>query len=493
MSQMDEKIRVLVVDDEKVVRDGCLRVLTGKGCRVATAENGLQALGILSDQPVDIMLLDLKMPGMAGEEGLEKTRELYPDIPVIVITGHGTVDTAVECMKMGAYDFITKPFQIEQFMITVRRAAEKRRLEQKAKKYEEEKIRNLYDLNLEKSRLKTIINCMANGVMVTNLNLEVVLHNPALMRLLEISAKLDNPFPLREIIVDPDFTGTIEELQSGHSSRDEFISRELHVGKNAIRAISARALGPDGQIRGSVTVLEDITAFKQLDRMKSDFVSMVAHELRSPLVSIRQQNNVLIEGLAGPLEKKQEDFIAKGSRKIDSLLELINDLLDMAKIEAGKAVQHQVPTDIGTIIEETVALMESRAHEQKVELTYSCENLKPVQADPKNIEEIFNNLITNAINYSPDGGRVAIWARGLGETVEIKVTDNGVGIPEEELSKIFDKFYRVKSPKTRQVMGTGLGLAIVKAVVEAHRGTIDVESRVDKGTTFRILLPVIME
>jgi two-component system phosphate regulon sensor histidine kinase PhoR len=488
---MNEKTKILVVDDEKVVREGCNRVLTGKGYEVLSAENGRQALDLLGAEEIDMILLDLKMPVMSGEEMLGITTEKYPDIPVIIITGHGTVDTAVECMKNGAYDFITKPFQIDQFLLTITRAAEKRQLEQKARQFEQENIRNLYDLNLEKSRLKAIINRMANGVMVTNRNLEVVLHNPALMRLAEISNEVENPAPVTEIINDESLINTLKQIQSREIPDNESISQEIQIGKNILRTISAPALGPDKDVAGTVTVLEDITAFKQLDQMKSDFVNMVAHELRSPLVSIRQLNSVLVEGLAGPLEEKQQDFVNRGMKKIDGLLELINDLLDVAKIEAGKYVQRQVPTDIGKIIEETVALMEERAKEKGIDLTCSCNDLKPVQADPKNIEEIFNNLISNAINYSPEGGRVTITAHGFGENMEIRVEDTGVGISPEELPKIFDKFYRVKHPKTREVVGTGLGLAIVKGVVEAHHGTIDVESFVDKGTTFRILLPVI--
>ena len=488
---MAEITHVLVVDDEKVVRDGCRRVLTGKGYKIATAENGLQALEILAAQNIDILLLDLKMPVMGGKEVLEKTRDIYPDIPVIVITGHGTVDTAVECMKKGAYDFITKPFQIDQFRITVERAADKRHLELKARQFEAENIRNLYDLNLEKSRLKTIINCMANGVMVTNQNLEVVLHNPALMRLMEITEKQKAPTPIREIIKDKDLVDTLKKLLSGETPEEESISQEIQMKRNTLRALSASAMDPDRAIAGTVTVLEDVTAFKQLDQMKSDFVNMVAHELRSPLVAIRQINSVLLEGLAGPLEEKQQDFVRRGMGKIDSLLNLINDLLDIAKLEAGKFVQHQVPTDMGKIIEEIVALMEPRAQEQGIVLTHIFENLKPVQADPKRIEEIFNNLISNAINYSPEGGRVTVSARGLGEYMEIQVEDTGVGITQEELPKIFDKFYRVKNPKTRQVIGTGLGLAIVKGVVDAHQGSIQVESVPDAGTTFKVLLPVI--
>ena len=490
---MSEKTKILVVDDEKVVRDGCRRVLTGKGYEVIPAENGQSAIDVMAKQSVDMILLDLKMPVMGGEEVLEFTGKNHPDIPIIIITGHGTVDTAVECMKKGAYDFITKPFQIDQFLLTVTRAAEKRSLEQRAKQFEEENVRNLYDLNLEKSRLKTMINCMGNGVMVTNRNLEVVLHNPALMRLMEISKAVQNPFHITEILNDESLIATLKQIQEGESADAEYISQEINTGRNFLRAISAPASGPDGSIVGTVTVLEDVTAFKQLDRMKTDFVNMVAHELRSPLAAIKQQNCVLLDGLCGPLEEKQCVMLGRGSKKIDALLDLINDLLEVAKIEAGKYVQHQVPTDVGRIIKETVSLMQASATEKGVALSFFLENLKQIQADPKRIQEIFNNLITNAVNYSPDGGKVTVTARGLGEYMEIKVQDTGVGIAPEEIPKIFDKFYRVKHPKTRKIMGTGLGLAIVKGVVEAHHGTIDVESQVDKGTTFRVLLPVIQQ
>jgi signal transduction histidine kinase len=488
-----ESMKILVADDEKPIRDGCERVLTGKGFNVLAAENGKIALDILEKEDISILLLDLKMPIMGGEEVLELAGNKYPDIPVVIITGHGTVDTAVECMKKGAYDFITKPFQIEQFLATVNRAAEKRKLEQKARHLQKENIQNLYDLNLEKSRLKTIINYMANGVIVTNRNMEVVLYNPAIMRLLETSTEMENPVPAVEIINDASLIDTLTSILNDESSDKECISQEIQSGAYFLRAISAPVLGPDEHVVGAVTVLENITAFKQLDQMKSDFVNMVAHELRSPLVSIRQLNGVILEGLAGPLGEKQTDYINRGVKKIDALLGLINDLLDVAKLEAGKYVQRLVPTDLGKIIEETVALLEPRAKKQGIELTFSCKDLKPVRSDPKNMEEIFNNLISNAINYSPEGGKVAVTAQGQGEYLEIKVKDTGVGISKEELPKIFDKFYRVKNPKTRDVMGTGLGLAIVKGVVDAHNGTIDVDSVEDKGTTFRILLPVITE
>ncbi len=487
----EEKARVLVVDDEKVVREGCQRVLKGRGYEVLTAENGQAALDCLLREQVDVLLLDLKMPIMGGEEVLEMAREKYADIPIIIITGHGTIDKAVECMKKGAYDFVTKPFQIEQFLLTINRALEKRRLEQKARKYEEERLRNLYDLGLEKSRLRTIVHCIPNGVMVTNRNLEVVLHNPALTRILEIATPFDGPTPLSGVLDNPTLIETLRQIQSGQWPADQFVSQEMICGKRSVRALSAAALGPGQEVVGTVTAFEDITAFKQLDDMKSDFIHMVAHELRSPVVSIRQQNSILLEGLAGPLEEKQKEILDRGIKKVDQLIELINDLLEIAKMEAAQQLQHRVPTDIAAIIQETVALIEPRACGQGIVLEYACDNVRPIQADPNSLTEIFNNLITNAVNYSPEGGRVFVSAKGFNEYVEIKISDTGVGIERDELPKIFDKFYRVKHKKTRQVMGTGLGLAIVKKAVEAHHGSIDVESVPDKGTTFRILLPCI--
>jgi len=484
---------VLLVDDEKRFRDSWSRLLTRRGYGVMTSENGLAALDVLAKNLVDVILLDLKMPVMGGERVLDSIAKEYSDIPVIIATGHGTIETAMECMRKGAYDFITKPFDAEVLFLALERAVEKRRVAQQARQYREEIMRTLLDLNTEKKRLKTIIDCMANGVMVTNRDLEVVLHNPALLRLMGISETMKGMVPATKIVKDESLIQGLREIQEAHTPEEEYIYHEIQAGKHALRAVSAPVLGPHKNVFwervGAVTVFEDVTAFKQLDQLKTDFVNMVTHELRSPVVSIRQLFSVLLEGLVGPLQEKQEELLKRGLQKIDQLLDLINELLEIAKLQAGKIVQHREPVDIGKMMEETVALMEPRAQKQGILLTHTGKDLKPVLADPKNIQEIFTNLITNAINYSPDGGRVTVTGRGRGEYVEIEVEDTGVGIAPEELPKIFDDFYRVKHPKTRGVTGTGLGLAIVKGIVDALGGRIDVESTLDKGTTFRVLLP----
>jgi two-component system, OmpR family, phosphate regulon sensor histidine kinase PhoR len=492
---MTDKPTILVVDDEKPIRDGCERLLSARGYLVITAEDGRKSLEIIEKNPVDIMLLDLKMPGIAGEEILDIVRENYPHIPVIIITGHGTLDTAVECMKHGAYDFVAKPFQVEQFLATINRAADKIKLERQALLLQEENIRNLYDIILEKSRLKTIINCMANGVMVTNRNMEIVLHNRALMKLLGIAHDAGNPFPIQEITDNQELIETISRIHKGESKENEFISREICIGEKTLRAICAPTFGVDRHVFlvvvGAVTVLEDVTVFKQLDQMKSSFINMVAHELRSPLASIRQINNVLVEGLAGEVADKQRELMERANRKINALMELINDLLNVARIEAGsKQEEHRAPTDITPIIRDTVELMKPRAAEQGVDLKFECGRIGRVQTNPQRIEELLGNLVGNAINYSPDGGEVTVTASACEKWIELKVQDTGVGIPQDELPKIFDQFYRIKHPSTRNVVGTGLGLSIVKAIVDAHNGTIDVESAPEQGTTFRIMLPV---
>jgi len=486
---MEEQSTILVVDDEKVIRDGCTLALKPEGYRVATAENGQQALELLARENVEVVLCDLKMPVMGALEVLEVMGEKYPDIPVVIITGHGTVDDAVECMKRGAYDFITKPFRLDHLILCVRRALTKQRLERQARELEEERARNLYSLALEQSRMHTIVHCMGDGVLVTNRDLEVVLVNAALYQLLGLNGP-NPPAPLGDFIQDETLREAIQSLVlSGQEQKS--ISHELALGRVHLRALSAAFQGPDQEVLGTVTVFSDVTSFKELDEMKNDFVRMVSHELRSPISAIRLQHTVILDGLAGELTDKQRELISRAQAKLEGLLELINDMLDVAKMEAGFRQFEQVPLDLPEILKEIVEFLEAKAEAQRVKLHLeAAPGLPAILADRRGMEEVFTNLISNAINYSPNGGDVTVSVGMNDNLLEVQVSDQGVGIDPEEVPKIFDKFYRVKSPQTRQIIGTGLGLPIVRSVVEAHRGAIEVESQVGVGSTFRVLLPV---
>ena len=483
---------VLVVDDEKVIRDGCSRILSPEGFQVLTAVNGRDALEVLDRQSANVILCDLKMPVMGALEILEVVGQRYPDVPVIIITGHGTVESAVECMKLGAYDFITKPFRADHLVLVVRRALEKEALERRARELQAERAKNLYDLAMEQSRIRTIVSCMADGVLVTNRDLEVVLHNPATMRLLEPTRPAAPASPLSGYIKDEKLSKALKSLLESGEEKEECIVQELARGRKHLRALSALIYGPERQTLGTVTVLQDITSFKELDEMKSNFVHQVSHELRAPLSAINQQHTVILDGLAGEITAKQQELLKRGQDRIQGLLDMINDLLDVARIESGHGAQQQVVLNLAEILRETVALMQSKADKRGLSLELELPPEVPlVQADGRSMEEVFTNLISNAINYTPDGGRVIVSVIPHGEYLEFRVNDTGVGIATEEISKIFDKFYRVKHPDTRQVIGTGLGLSIVKGIIEAHRGSVEVESKPGVGTTFRVLLPVI--
>jgi signal transduction histidine kinase len=490
---MNEPYKVLVVDDEEVLRLGCSRVLTSEGYRVTTAANGQEALARLALDPINVVLCDLKMPVMGALEVLEETSAHYPDIPVIIMTGLGTVADAVECMKKGAYDFVTKPFSIDHLCMVIKRALEKQLLEQETRRLQEEQARNLYNLAMEQSRMHTIVNCMADGVLVTNREGEVVLSNATFTQLLGVETPLPQPGPLQAYLDDHALREAIWSLLAGGNlDEGRCIAQELSRNRLHLRALSAPFSGPDRQVLGTVTVFHDVTHFKELDEMKNDFVRMVSHELRSPLAAIKQQLAVILDGLAGDLTEKQRELLTRAHAKIQGLLDLINDLLDVAKMEAGYGQLEQVPLDLGEVLAELADLLRERAASQKLSLNLAVPGDLPlIRADRRSMEEVFTNLLSNAINYSPDGGEVRIAAIPHGDYLEVLVQDQGIGIEAEEIPKIFDKFYRVKSPKTRQVIGTGLGLALVKGLIEAHLGTVEVESQVGGGTTFRVKLPTV--
>jgi two-component system phosphate regulon sensor histidine kinase PhoR len=489
---MSEPGTILVADDEEAIRTGIARVLKSEGHQVLTAANGQEALDRLASDHVDVVLCDLKMPVMGAFEVLEETGRRYPGLPVVVITAFGTVNHAVECMKRGAYDFITKPYMIDHLILVVDRALEKQQLAREARALHEEQAKNLYTLALEQSRLHTMINCMADGVLVTNRNLEVVLINRALTELLGLDPNLPLPGPLATYLDDPAQVDTIRNLLTGASGEPEkCLFQEVSQGRTHLRVLTAPFHGPDREVVGTISVFHDVTHFKELDEMKTSFVNLVSHELRSPLGAVKLQLSVIKDGVAGELNDKQEHLISRAQLKLEGLLELVNDLLDVAKMEAGQRHLEQTPLHLEEVLAEVTELLKAKAQEQKVDLILSMpQDLPTICADRRGLEEIFTNLVSNAINYSPDGGEVRIAAQPRGSYLEVQVSDHGVGIAPEDIDKIFTKFYRAKDPKTRHIVGTGLGLAIVKAMVEAHHGNIQVESEAGVGTTFKIMLPI---
>jgi len=245
-----------------------------------------------------------------------------------------------------------------------------------------------------------------------------------------------------------------------------------------------------GRNVGTITVLHGITALKQMDRIKSDFVSMVSHEIRSPLNSILAQIKVVIDGLAGEVTAQQHEILGRAAEKIKSLVCLSSELLDLARIESGLISQEREALNLAELLDDQVAFYQAAAQAKKIRLELEGPiTVTPVLVNRRNLEEVLANLIGNAISYTPEGGRVTVAAAMEEGYLKISVCDNGIGLAPEDLERIFTPFFRVKNDKTRFIIGTGLGLAIVKRIVEAHHGFVRVLSEPGQGSTFQVCLP----
>jgi len=238
-------------------------------------------------------------------------------------------------------------------------------------------------------------------------------------------------------------------------------------------------------------VLHDITTQKKMDQIKSDFVAMVSHEIRGPLNSVLMQQKVILDGLAGEVTDKQREILSRASEKINALVNLSSELLDLSKMESGLINMEKQTMALGPVLEDQVENHTPNAEAKSINLVLEpLPELPAVLANRMNMEEVVANLISNAIRYTPDKGRITVSARQDGDYVRINVTDNGFGISPEDQAHIFKRFYRVKDENTRYIIGTGLGLPIVKNILEAHNGRIEVESEVGKGSTFSAWVPI---
>jgi signal transduction histidine kinase len=298
---------------------------------------------------------------------------------------------------------------------------------------------------------------------------------------------------LNQCNLPQELSKTIGESLQTKDTNYASVSQELSVGESEeifLRAHTAPVRNDVGETMGSVTVLQDISHLKELDKMKSEFIAMVTHELRAPIAAVEQQLTVILSKMAGEVTEKQEQLLSRAKERTRGLLDLIKDLLDLSKIEAGKMVQYKEPLFLQEVIQRVVDLMRVEAENKKIDLEFSAPSkVSLILADRNSMEGIFTNLISNAIKYTPEGGKVWVTLGEEGGFVKATVSDTGIGIKKTDLSRIFDKFYRVKTTETRQIVGTGLGLSIVKSIVDAHLGSISVESEEGGGTTFTVLFP----
>jgi two-component system phosphate regulon sensor histidine kinase PhoR len=241
---------------------------------------------------------------------------------------------------------------------------------------------------------------------------------------------------------------------------------------------------------GIVLVFRDVSQQREIDRMKSDFISSVSHELRTPLTSIKAYAETMLHDRDMTEETKVE-FLQVINEESDRLTNLINGILEISRMESGTIEIVRKHVNVALVARRAVADLEHLAGKKNIRLeTGISDHLPELLGDENKIHSVVSNLVTNAIKFTPENGHITVSAQMSNDELVIKVADNGMGIPKEDLHKIFGRFYRVHRPG-KQIQGTGLGLAIVKEIVLRHDGRIEVESEVEKGSAFTVYLPVI--
>ncbi|MFC2041103.1 ATP-binding protein [Chloroflexota bacterium] len=384
---MEEKTdRILVVDDEEVIRRLLYQKLSGEGYQCQQAGNAEQALEKLRNDVFSLVILDIKMPGKTGLELLPEIKAGYPDTVIIMATATTDIGTATQCMKQGAYDYITKPFDLDDVILNVDRALEKRKLELQINEYQQ----HLKERNAE----------------------------------LEI----------------------------------------------AIRAAEAA------------------------NQVKSDFLASMSHELRTPLNAIIGFSQVLQKQYFGKLNEKQSQYVRDVLESGEHLLSLINDILDLSKIEAGKMELELSQVKIKDLLENSLVMIKEKVLVHGISLNFhtsgDLEGLE-IMADERRLKQVMFNLLSNAAKFTPDGGAISVEGKKQGKELNISVSDTGIGIASEEQERIFEEFYQVSGSVKDKTPGTGLGLPLTKSIVEMHSGRIWVESAGQgKGSQFSFTLPV---
>ncbi len=334
------------------------------------------------------------------------------------------------------------------------------------------------------------IDSFPDPVVVVDLAGSVEQANPAARRLLSVvpAAEPSVPWypiaPLKSLVNDV-LAGRGDYLP--HSLEQAIPLSDGGQERYFLPRVVAIRTAPD-ELIGAAVALLDVTKFHLLDRLKSDMVSTVSHELKTPLTSVQMAVHLLLEEVVGPLTPKQIELLLAARQDSDRILAMINDLLDLTRIEQGRVKLDLQPVLVNELVEGAAARMQSRAEDASITLDTEVDGeLACVMVDRDRIEHVFDNLIVNAIQHTPRGGSIRVEAQPEGDLILFRVRDTGEGIAREHLPRIFEKFYRI--PGSHQAAGVGLGLAIVREILTAHGGQIEVSSEPGKGTTFAFTLP----
>jgi len=345
----------------------------------------------------------------------------------------------------------------------------------------------LKEADLNRSRFEAVLLSMSEGVLVINAKGNILLMNQSLRNFFHIHAEGTGKNVI-EIIRNIEIQEIIDKVLK---SKRNIASREISIlspQEKKLSVVATPVLRKNHQ-EGAILVFHDVTNVQRLEKIRQDFVANVSHELKTPIASIKGYSETL---LSGALEDKAhaKDFLNIIYNESERLARLLDDLLSLSKIESGKLTMNLKATPLPPIIHKVVASMEIQAEQKSITLTIKLpEKIPQVLADETRITQVLFNLIDNAIKYTPQNGRIEISAAVQAAEVQVRVSDNGIGIAEKEIPRVFERFYRVDKGRSRELGGTGLGLSIVKHIVKAHHGDISIQSQEAQGTAFIFTVP----
>ncbi|HEX5839038.1 MAG TPA: ATP-binding protein [Anaerolineales bacterium] len=462
------------------------RALRAINYETAIAKNA-QALGkILQETSPALLLIGEKYDGHEGLKIAREIHERFPTMPFLIYTEKAQPDLIKNIFRLGLGGYLSPPLRTDDIIDAVESSLKNAQrvgdwLRREIRRTTASLQKRAQISEAERSRLEAVFNNIHDSVMILDKENRVMLVNPAMCRTFGLDEKTMIGKPVLDVVSHPD----LRSLLTRTISNDPLQYHEVSFADGRV----GNAQLTDIHEVGRALTMQDITYLKEMDRMRSEFVHTVSHDLRSPLTSVIGYTE-LVER-AGTLNDIQRDFLARIQSSVQQITGLINDLLDIGSMEAGFDTRREF-IQLEGILRYTLDMLQGQIKSKHLDVkTDIGPSLPALRANPIRLRQVMDNVVGNAIKYSFPDGKIDISIHEEGEQIILKVTDAGPGIPVSDQPRIFDKFYR--GSNIAEVEGSGLGLAIVKTIVESHQGRIWVESVEGKGSSFFIVLPVLTE
>lgn len=479
---MSKQDLILLALNPSPILDLMQRALHAAGYEVALAHDHSGLNKSMQEAIPALMIIGEKFADQDGFAIASEMLERFPTLPIIFYADKDTTGFAKSVLKNGLSGYLYPPLQMADIVDEVQKSLARARrlgdwLRREVKRTTSSLAEKAKISEAERTKLEAIISNIQDGVVVMDENQRVLLVNRAIREIFNIGEKELTGRPLSDVIANADMAALLSRSSEGPLKYHE-------INFDDGRVFNAQ-LTPIPKIGAAVT-MQDISYLKELDRLKSDFIHTVSHDLRSPLTAVLGYTE-LIER-TGPLNQNQQEFLHRLQGSVQHITNLINDLLDLGRLEAGFDTRREM-IQLDGVLKYTLDMFETQVKNKSINLTVNISpNIKPLRANPIRIRQMLDNLVGNAIKYTPNEGRIVVSISMQDNQVVFKVQDTGPGISQDEQNRVFEKFYRATNAPDG-VPGSGLGLAIVKSIVDSHQGRVWVESTMGEGSTFVVLLP----